>query len=149
MWLKHEGYEDMVLQSWENRDRGERGVKGLWRQLREVSTDMKKWSFETFGSVRAEIKRLRCQLEVARVAARSQGITQEVRDIETQLHLVYEKEEIMYRQRSRQECLKAGDKNTKYFQNRASHRRRKNTVRGLRREDRSWCDTTEGMSELA
>jgi hypothetical protein len=98
MWLKHEGYEDMVLQSWENRDKAERGVKGLWRQLREVTTDMKKWSFKTFGSLRAEIKRLRCQLEAAQTAARSEGITQEVRDIETQLHLVYEKEEIMYRQ---------------------------------------------------
>jgi hypothetical protein len=86
---------------------------------------MKKWSFETFGSVRAEIKRLRSQLDAARVAARLEGISQEVRDIETYLHLVYEKEEIMYRQRSRQEWLKAGDKNTKYFQNRASHRRRK------------------------
>jgi hypothetical protein len=29
MWLKHEGYEDMVFQAWENRDKGERGINGL------------------------------------------------------------------------------------------------------------------------
>ena len=69
--------------------------------------------------------------------------------IEQQLHVTYEKEEVMHRQRSRQEWLKAGDRNTRFFQNRASHRRRKNTVRKLRREDGSWCDTNEGMCDIA
>ena len=69
--------------------------------------------------------------------------------IEKKLHDVFEKEEIMYKQRSRQDWLRAGDQNTKYFQNRASHRRRKNTIRGLRRADGSMCNTNDGMSEMA
>ncbi|KAM0913489.1 hypothetical protein ACQ4PT_012126 [Festuca glaucescens] len=149
MWLKHEGYEEMITTAWENHDRGISGLNNLWKQLREVSADMKKWSFESFGSVRAEIKRLRSQLDSARTAAKLLGTSQEVRDLEKQLHDVFEKEEIMYRQRSRQEWLKAGDKNTKYFQNRASHRRRKKTVRHLRRDDGSLCNTNEGMCSMA
>jgi hypothetical protein len=62
---------------------------------------------------------------------------------------VFEKEEIMYKQRSRQEWLKAGDQNTIFFQNRATHRRRKNTIRWLRREDGSICNTNEEMREMA
>ena len=56
-----------------------------------------------------------------------------MRELEEQLREVYEREEIMYRQRSRVDWLKAGNQNTQYFQNRASHRKRKNTIKALRR----------------
>ncbi|KAM0917416.1 hypothetical protein ACQ4PT_009527 [Festuca glaucescens] len=149
MWLKYEGSDKMVAKAWENRSTGVRGLEGLWSQLREVSSDIKRWSFETFGSVQAEIKRLRTKLEDARAAARFDGTSQEVKDIEQQLHMIHEREEVMYKHRSRQEWLRASDKNTKFFQNRASHRRRKNTIRGIRCPDGSWCKSNEGMSRLA
>ena len=73
----------------------------------------------------------------------------EVKDIESQLHDLYEKEEIYYRQRSRIDWLQWGDQNTKYFQNRASRRRRKNTVKALMRDDGTRCVTDDGMREVA
>jgi hypothetical protein len=99
--------------------------------------------------VKAEIKRLRAQLDEARSAALLNGTSLEVRDLGKKLLDLFEKEEIMYKQRSRQDWLKAGDKNTKFFQNHCSHRRRKNTVLGLRREDGSLCKSNEGMLQLA
>jgi hypothetical protein len=99
--------------------------------------------------VRAEIKRLRAQLDTARAAAQIQGSSHEVWELEKKMHDIFEKEEIMYRQRSRQDWLKAGDRNTKFFQNCCSHRRRKNTILGLRRDDGSVCKTNDGMCALA
>jgi hypothetical protein len=75
MWLKHEGYEEMIKNAWESRDRGINGITGLWRQLREVSSDIKKWSFDTFGSVRAKIKRLRAQLALLDVQGFARYLT--------------------------------------------------------------------------
>jgi aminoglycoside phosphotransferase family enzyme len=75
---------------------------------------MQRWIFEEFGSVKAELKLLRSKLDEARLNALSSGSTQEIKEIENRLHEVYEREEIMYRQRSRQEWLKAGDHNTNF-----------------------------------
>jgi hypothetical protein len=149
MWTKHESYEDMIKNGWESNAPSSVGINGLWRQLHDMSTVMQRWSFDTFGSVKAELKSLRTKLEEARTHELVSGPSLEVREIESKLHEMYEREEIMYRQRSRQDWLKAGDRNTRYFQNRASHRKRKNTVRSLRREDGSVCNTNEGMRDMA
>jgi hypothetical protein len=139
----------MVEMEWEQADQGSPGLGSLWRRLKQVSGSMQRWSRSVFGSVQKEIKRLRDLLPHAHERANQSGSSLEVRAIEKELHELYEREEIMYRQRSRIDWLKAGDKNTRYFQNRASHRRRKNTIRELRGSDGRRYTTDEDMRALA
>jgi hypothetical protein len=139
----------MVEGAWEAEDRGERGLQALCSKLKRVTKNIQAWSRSSFGSVRQEVKRLRERLEAARHRALISGCSLEVKEVEGELHELYEREEIMFRQRSRVEWLKAGDRNTRYFQNRASHRRRKNTINFLRRADSSRCSTDDGMRALA
>jgi hypothetical protein len=49
MWLKHDNYEDMVKTVWESRRGGRLGLDNLWRQLCEVSADLQRRGYETFG----------------------------------------------------------------------------------------------------
>jgi hypothetical protein len=95
MWLKHENYEEMVKNAWENRRGGEfqkrrrrggnMGLDTLWRQLREIYTQMKRCGFEIFDSVREEIKRLWSQLDKAQTAAQLHGSSLEVRELEKKM----------------------------------------------------------------
>lgn len=82
-------------------------------------------------------------------ACSANGYRQEIKDIEDQLHELYARKEVYYKQRSRVDWLTDGDQNTKYFQNRASHRKRKNTIKALKREDGSKCTGDEGMRAMA
>lgn len=148
-WTRHEQYEQMVIEAWEAAGNGGRDLEAVWNKLVSVSGSMQRWAREVFRSIRRKIAKLKAQLVDAKTRAFSTGYQQEVRDLEEQLREMFEREEILYRQRSRVDWLMAADQNTKYFQNRASHRKRKNTIKALIREDGTRCSVNEDMREMA
>jgi hypothetical protein len=66
MWTKHEKYDDMVQAAWHECQGAGHDLPGLWERLRGVSTHMRRWSYEVFGSVQQQIKKLRTLLDEAR-----------------------------------------------------------------------------------
>ena len=59
-----------------------------------------------------------------------------------------EREATMWAQRSRVLWANEGDKNTRYFHSCASKRFRKNSLEGIRDEDRVWRTSQDGMGEV-
>jgi hypothetical protein len=75
---------------------------------------------------------------------RTQGVSEDVlaKENEAERHLceLFEREEIMARQRSQVEWLQEGDQNTAFFFAKASARKKMNRITALAREDGSMCN---------
>ncbi|KAL5544814.1 hypothetical protein UlMin_008598 [Ulmus minor] len=61
--------------------------------------------------------------------------------------LIY-KEERYWRQRSKDSWLKCGDRNSKFFHQKASARKSKNSITGLVDINENWCEEEEGIAHI-
>jgi hypothetical protein len=149
-WLRAPDYHMTLEKAWEASSDGSHTLQATWSSLHQVASSLQVWSRECFGSVRLEIKNLEKKLKSIRLQPRNPANNQLASTIEGRLCELFEREEIMAKQRSRVDCLKEGDRNTAFFHARASARRRNNRIRALTREDGSRCEELteiKGMTE--
>ncbi|KAK1678101.1 hypothetical protein QYE76_038949 [Lolium multiflorum] len=106
-------------------------------RLKTMAGSLKDWSVATFGSVRREITRLERSLRSLRNLPTTDRTLAEEKRVERQLCELFEREEIMARQRSRVEWLREGDRNTAFFHSKATIRRKTNRIEALTRENGS------------
>lgn len=86
-------------------------------ELQGLSASLTCWNKDSFGSVRREIKEMKCKLELLQnKPARDGPLHEELKIVEKLLELYY-MEEIRWRQRSRIEWLATGNKKLNIFTN--------------------------------
>jgi hypothetical protein len=146
-WLRAPDYREVLEKTWTERAGGDVSLQSTWSTLNEVAVSLQSWSRETFGAVRKKIQRIERRLHYLRMSASNGGID-ETRKLEKDLCELFEREEIMARQRSRVEWLREGDRNTAFFHARASARKRANKIKALRRVDGSRCEDVTEMKGM-
>ena len=117
-------------------------------KMKKYKMKLKKWSRESFGSIKNQIKEARERLWVAEETSARSGVPQEVEIIRKELSQLLEKEEKMWQQRSRVQWLENGYKNTKFFHRIATQRKRRNFIKGLKDEKGVWQNDEHIFSGL-
>jgi hypothetical protein len=122
---------------WWNTDEIQKGTKMycFQQKLKYFKQQVRKWNKEVFGNIFQERKLLEQKLEALQTQAIQIGYTpiqqQEEQHIKQQLEERLKQEEILWRQKSRVQWLKEGEKNTKFFHRSMIHRRFINRITKL------------------
>lgn len=128
-WEREPSLNETVKEAWarggENENQGQ-----IASRLKSVMTDLKSWSKHTIGSVPKKLDKYRKRLEI--LSSNNDPIShRERRKVHAEMEELLQKEEMLWRKRSRALWLKEGDNNTSYFHRKASWRANKNRIVSL------------------
>lgn len=148
MWLTSPECEDVVRETW-TRSGGVWEENGVLGKIRMCSHALQRWSTSEFGNITKKIKQAREKMAKLDGSAPNADMVRERKatceEIDNLLHL----EETTWRQRSRVDNLREGDQNTKYFHMKATGRRRRNMIRGIRSDTGEWVIDHDEITSTA
>lgn len=139
MWERMESLTDAIVDSWNNKEPAQ-DLSDMSTKLADLQRSLNSWAKNNFGSIIKQIARLRIQLENLWKQHASIARDREIKAVSCKLDELLHREEMMWRQRSRALWLREGDKNTKYFQRKASWCRKKKTISKLKDEQGVWVE---------
>ena len=96
------------------------------------------WSKREFRGREKQLEQLQQQLRGWKQRGVQYESGEEIKRVENQIQNIIIDEKIYWKQRSRADWLKEGDKNTKFFHHKASTRKKKNRIWGIENSSGDW-----------
>ncbi|KAL5554664.1 hypothetical protein UlMin_042065 [Ulmus minor] len=116
-------------------------------KLRLCATDLERWNLDSFRILKMQVRKAKAAFDRIDKNLSSHNWKEHQR-LEKALDALRYKEERYWRQRSKDTWLKYGDKNSKFFHQKASARKSKNFIIGLIDNNEKWCDKEEDMAHI-
>ena len=149
MWLKDNGCSETVVSAWGSNS-GAVSMPIVAGKIKMCGEKLTVWSRNSFGCIKKQIEKTGKLLSKAEVAVAKGELEYEVvKNLNSELNGLLDKESLMWEQRARALFLKCGDRNTGYFHSKASHRFRRNKISGLRNSGNVWCTEERQIKEIA
>lgn len=147
MWERHDDFNRVLEEAWGSSQANT--ARDITEKLQAIAASLSGWGTSTFGAVRQDLRALRKGLLELRSVTPRVGPSYEEIKVEQRIIELRFREEVMWRQRAHVQWMLEGDRNTRFFQQKASNRRKKNRVDRLVRADETICEdlaTVEHMT---
>ncbi|KAK6124264.1 hypothetical protein DH2020_042016 [Rehmannia glutinosa] len=136
VWMSSESFPDVLYSNWTSLKQS--GLSSLSEILKRCGYALKLWSKREFGHINLRVAEVQSELAKANNASPSSMDFERIKALNQQLEKAMLVEEHYWRQRSRISWLQGGDKNTKFFHQKATARRRKNWILGVESSSGTW-----------
>ncbi|XP_039031943.1 uncharacterized protein LOC120166816 [Hibiscus syriacus] len=144
-WQQHPNFQELLGTVWDK-------DMDLEHNLSEFKKKVTIWNKETFGHIGKKKKNLLVRIRGiwrALETRHSEFLNNLVVELLTELDIVLEQEESLWRQKACSQWVTQGDRNTKYFHASTLSRRQTNNIAALKQKDNSWCTNETELALLA
>ncbi|KAK9984458.1 hypothetical protein SO802_033983 [Lithocarpus litseifolius] len=144
----HPDCEFVIQQAWNHTVNTGSPMYRLFEKIKNCRNALVRWSKATFGQSKNNLQEKHRILEEL-IKEHTVAHLEEIRRVKDEINTILYHDELHWRQRSRSIWMKAGDKNTKFFHQRASQRLRKNNISGIFDGGGVWHESEEGIARAA
>ena len=134
-WLLWEDCEAMVQEGWNNMGGTGSAMANVKERIEGCGRELHAWGALKTHPDTKRIKALQRRIEVLNMGECIEENRVEFLLVSKELDDLLLKQEIFWAQQSRISWLKHGDKNTKFFHAKASQRRRRNFIQGIKNHE--------------
>ena len=144
-WLRERSFEETVTAAW-NDVTADLAVTNIYDKLNKMHNKFHDWDQRVFKKPKKCLRKAQRDLERVLVGPMDDENEEKRRELSKLVEYLLELEEIQLRQQSIGTWLKAGDRNTAFFQAFASARRKRNFIKRLRSEAGDWLEGTDDLN---
>jgi hypothetical protein len=142
VWLTNDHHRQIVKEAWTPHQ------GSISTKLHHTLNALHSWGSKTFGIIPKKIKTVQQDLYNLQLNQENQNCTQQLSQKERELDDLLEKEEMWWSQRAKTLWLTHGDRNTKFFHQKASQRRRKNKIETIKDQQNVIQTDREKIEEI-
>lgn len=129
-WVSHPMCEEVIWEAWGMEVLNKSPMFILFEKIKKCRTTLVDWSRITFGNAKSTLQEKQVVLDKLSMQNMVEHL-QTFNALKTEINTILHQDELFWQQRSRSIWLPTGDKNTKFFHQRASQCRRKNHISGV------------------
>ncbi|XP_057746094.1 uncharacterized protein LOC130965343 [Arachis stenosperma] len=143
MWTLHPEFQNCFNDSWNNQ-------ASLCSALNKLKEDLQEWNKKSFGNIFKTKRRLLNRIEGIQ-RSNSYGRNLYLEDLEQKLNRelddILDKEKSFWLQKSRENWIVDGDRNTRYYHTKTIVKRGKNRIMKLKGTDGEWIEEEEELGD--
>lgn len=143
-WSRLPSFQGMVAKCWE-------GDTPIMYNISNMQLNCSKWGKEEFGSIKRRKNKLLARIEEIQRHMDHKprgGLLRLERKLREELEEVLHQEELKWFQKSKEEWILSGDRNTSFYHSATMVRRARGRINGLKNSNDQWIQDSEQIEEM-